>query len=80
MIQMFKNSTVVKITSIIVIFAFLLPLAHYSPMLIAILTFVGVAYFVYRCIKWYKKRSREIVVAINMQRYKEKQDDSDLTL
>jgi len=76
MIQLFRNSTLPKIISAIVIVAFLLPLAHYSPMLIAILTFMGVAYFVYRCIKWYKKRSREIVVAIDMQRYKEKQDDA----
>ena len=76
MIQLFRNSTVPKIISSIVIVAFLLPLVHYSPILVAILVLMGVAYFVYRCIKWYKKRSREIVVAIDMQRYKEKQDDA----
>ena len=76
MIQLFRNSTLPKIISTIVIVAFLLPLVHYSPILVAILVLMGVAYFVYRCIKWYKKRSREIVVAIDVQRFKEKQDDA----
>ena len=76
MIQLFRNSTLPKIISAIVVVAFLLPLVHYSTILIVILVLVGLTYFLDTYIKWYRKRSREIVVAIDVQRYKEKQDDA----
>lgn len=75
MIRLFRNRTALKITSIIVVFAFLLPLAGHPPILAAILTFVGLAYSVYRGIKWYKRRNRKMEVVIDLQRHKERQDD-----